>query len=745
MYNVDYNYSDGFFVISDSFDANLPLNDVNATPQLINVGDEYVMSFPDLQNIKKIVKFSYDSLNLSPSRYLLQKYRISRDATAWSEWLDLNRFVDNFPIVDTKDPLFLEIKWIRQGLDGGGPIRILKYSVEGEIERDLVDDGSNVIIPAGEMKIIRPPYILKVFGISDIEIISPTGIPDGCSIKYRFSQDSTRTWSDWEVFTGPNIGSRRISPIRFFQIEYLIENESNTNVKIQDINLIGDFQNITNDYQKTNLFGIRECCQSNMLGTYDSNGNFVPNTNMNQTTSGGACAPGTSNLPQMTTDEKAQLYNPYQQNTAINLLTKLSTDAAQLFGHKVKYFCTDADKKGQDHILNEYSLYNVVCEGEIKVSINGNNFPDSQIVMNQFDLNLFETMEAHITKQQFKEVFGIQRRPSKEDFLYFCDVNRMYQVDHAQQFRNFNNSAVYYKLILKKYTQKANVQADNIEIKNKIEQLTKNTTIEELFGNEIADQKNAISNKPQLQPLTRDPIRLEYKVQIDKELIENSSTIISKSHYDMSSVVYRSVGVIYKNLWSALYETQNIGFQIWFNLNNYIQNEMYNFINYYNETEQTGYKVDLMNDELIVTLNSATYSFYLTGSPTNDTVALEEEVWHGYICNIDQRNRKMSQYIYKRNVDLEEDAPNLPSTILRRLYSNQQTITPITFEARDFTAQILGSDMKLTNIRLFAEVIPETEHTKMLNQYIVRDDSKHLVFADNATTRLYLPKFPLFE
>ncbi len=744
MYNVDYNYSDGFFIISDSFDSNLPINDINATPQLNSVGDEYVLSFPDLQNIKKIVKFSYDSLNLSPSRYLLQKYRISRDSNVWSEWYDLNRFVENFPLVDTKDPLYLEIKWTRHGLDGGGPIRILKYSIEGEIERDIVDDGSNVIIPPGEMKVVRPPYIFKIFNITDVEIISPSGIPENCYIKYRYSQDSTRTWSDWEVLTTGNIKTKRISPIRFFQIEYLIENESNTNVKIQDINLIGDFQNLTNDYQKTNLFGIRECCQSNVLGAYDANGNFVPNTNLNQT-GGGACPPGQSNLPQMSTDEKAQLYNPYQQNTAVNLLTKLSTDAQQLFGHKVKYFCTDPDKKGQDHILNEYSLYNVVCEGEIKVSINGNNFPDSQIVMNQFDLNLFETMEAHITKQQFKEVFGIQRRPSKEDFLYFCDVNRMYQVDHAQQFRNFNNSAVYYKLILKKFTQKANVQPENIEIKNKIEQLTKNSTIEELFGNEIAEEKSAIANKPQLQPLTRDPIRLEYRVQIDKELIENSSTIISKSHYDMSSVVYRAAGVIYKNLWPSVYETQNIGFQIWFNINNYIQNELYNFISYYDETEQKGYKIDLMNDELIVTLNSATYSFHLTGTPTNDTTALEEEVWHGYICNIDQRNRKLYQYIYKRNVDLEDDAANLPSTILRRLYKNEQSITPINFEARGFTGQILGSDMKVTNIRLFAETIPESEHTKQLNQYIVRDDSKYLVLADNATTRLYLPRFPLFE
>lgn len=744
MYNVDYNYSDGIFNISDKFDYTLPESDVNSAPYLRNPGDEYILSFPDLQNIKKLTKFYYEGLNFSPNRYLTTFYRISRNGNVWTDWLTLGLFVDNFPLVDTKDPLYLEVKWVRGGSEGGGEIRLIRYSLDGELERDLVDDGSNVTIGSGEMKVIRPPYILKIFNITDIEIISPTGIPEGCTIKYRYSQDSTRTWSEWEKFNRGNIVSKRISPIRFFQIEYLIENESNQDVRIQDINLIGDFQNITNDYKKTNLFGIRECCQSNMLGAYDANGNFVPNTNMNQS-GGAACPPGQSNLPQMSTDEKAQLYNPYQQNTAINLLTKLSTDAQQIFGHKVKYFCTDPDKKGQDHILNEYALYNVVCEAEIKVSINGNNFPDSQIVMNQFDLNLFETMEAHITKQSFKEVFGIQRRPSKEDFLYFCDVNRMYQVDHAQQFRNFNNSAVYYKLILKKFTQKANVIADNIEIRNKIDELTKNTTIEELFGNEINDQKNAIANKPQFQPLTRDPIRLEYKVQIDKELVENSSTIIAKSHYDMASVEYRSPGVIYKNLWSLINETNNIGFQLWFNINNYIQDELYNFINFYDENIQKGFKIDLRNDEVIVTMNSDTYSFHLYNQPTNTTTALNEEVWHGYICNIDQRNGKMNQYIYKRNVDDEEDAADLPNTILKMLYKNEQSITPINFEARGFTAQILGSDMKITNVRLFAELIPEKEHTKQLNQYIVRDDSKYLVLADNATTRLYLPKYPLYE
>ena len=35
----------------------------------------------------------------------------------------------------------------------------------------------------------------------------------------------------------------------FLQIEYLIENDSNINVKIQDINLVGDFLQMAQDYQ----------------------------------------------------------------------------------------------------------------------------------------------------------------------------------------------------------------------------------------------------------------------------------------------------------------------------------------------------------------------------------------------------------------------------------------------------------------------------------------------------------------
>ena len=744
MQQIVSNLQTGIISISDKFDLGAATSSISATPIFTSVGSEYTISFVNLQNVKKFTKFKYDTLGLTDGRFLRNYYRVSRDGNVWTEWLDLKRNIDNFPIVDPLDPLYLDIKWVRDGISSIGIIRILEYSIEGELERPVVTGDSTINLSPGQNVIWSAPYIFKVFSLSDIEVISPTGI-DGVEIKYRFSQDNSRTWSEWELFTRDNVVTRRINPVRFFQIEYSITNNSSSNKSIQDINLIGDFQNVSKDYFKTNLYGIRECCQSNLLGTYDSEGNFIPaNNNGSSPSSNGGCSTDGS-LPQLSTQDQANLFNPYQQNVAANLLNKLSADAEQVFGHKVIYFVTDPDKKGQDHSLHEYQLYNVVCEGTIKVAVDGNNFPDSQIVMNQFDLSLFESMTVHITKKQFKEIFGPQRRPSKEDFLYFCDINRMFQVDHSQQFRNFNNSAIYYKLVLKKYTQKANIKADTKDINDKIKELTKNSTIDELFGIENNQDKAAIANKDQFKPLTKDPIRLEYNAIIEKELIENSSTIIAKSHYDLSTVTFGQPAVRYKNLDPILRLSDNIGFQIWFKLINYIPGEVYNFFNYYDTNNNVGWKINLDSDAIKVNLNSDEYKFDLLGYSTGDAIALYEDVWYCYVANIDQRNRKLEQYIYKRNVDDEEEAPQLPNTILKQMYKNVTDIVPVQFEMEAQSSSILGSDMRATNIRVFIDVIPEAYHTKICNQYIIRDDSKYLLFADNATTKLYLPNYPLFE
>jgi hypothetical protein len=135
----------------------------------------------------------------------------------------------------------------------------------------------------------------------------------------------------------------------------------------------------------------------------------------------------------------------------------MSNDSNSIFGHEVVYFLTDPDRKGIDYTFHEYQLLNYVCDSLIKVSVENNQFPENTGAINQFDLSLFDSFEIHIPKEIFKQAFGPEKRPSKEDFLWFCEINRMFIIEHAQAFRGFNNNAIYYKVMLKKYVQKLNV------------------------------------------------------------------------------------------------------------------------------------------------------------------------------------------------------------------------------------------------------------------------------------------------
>ena len=189
--------------------------------------------------------------------------------------------------------------------------------------------------------------------------------------------------------------------------------------------------------------------------------------------------------------------------------------------------------------------------------------------------------------------------------------------------------------------------------------------------------------------------------------------------------------------------SDNLCYFAWFNINNYLEDEIYNLFTNYNMETSSGWKIDLKNDNITLNLNSDTYTFSFTGA-TNSTTDIVENVWYCYLMNLDQRNRKVTHYLYKRNVeDDEEDTANqLNSTILKLLYSSQTDLLPVNFELQGVEAKILVSDMKITNIRLFSDIIPKSEHNKLLNQYIIADDAKYLIFADNANTKLTLPYFP---
>jgi hypothetical protein len=740
---IEYKKDDLTVNVSDQYDVSLPLNDPLATPQFPTIDSEYTIAIYNLEGVEKMTSFTFETLGSLQSKYLTTTYRVSRNTTSWTDWMPLEETIDNFIPFDPKDKMFIEIKFKREGTKTDGNIRLVSWNLSGILEDTAVTDV--VIIKPGQEVIIRPPFVYKVFRIDDFELL---GIGDLSSldIQYRFSQDNTRTWTPWEPLTKENISTSynriRINPIRFFHIEYKVSNPTGSNIKLQDLNLIGDFQNVTEDYKKTNLFGIRVCCQSNQLPT-DENGNPIESGS-----SSGGCDIESFYSP-MTGDEKSKLFNPYDLSAATNLLNKLANDGLQVYGHKVQYFVTDPDGKGIDYTLHEFGLFNIVCEGEIKVAVEGNQFPDGTMNMNVFDLSLIDAFQVQITKDEFKRMFGVQRRPSKEDLLYFCDINRLFIVEHAQQFRQFNNNAISYKVVLKKYNKAANVKAGTPQIEARIKELTKNTTIDELFGIENNEDKGAVANKLQQTTLSKDPIRLEFKAEIIKELIENSTTIVAKQFYDMGGLVTTSnpgniPAVTYKNTNGFRDVASDWSFTCWFNLNNYLEDEKYGFYYQYDDANNLGWKAYLEGDIIKVNLNGDTYQWILQGIG-GTAEALQEETWYAYVVNINQRSRKLEQWIYKRNVDFEEDAKFLGSTALKLVWSNSQDLVPVNFELEGINGFLPISDWKITNIRLFNRNSPVDEHNRILNEYLIGDDSRHLEFADNANTKIILTNYPFNE
>jgi hypothetical protein len=751
MANTVSNLTTGELILSDSWSVSATGS--SAPPQFSSIGDEFIFSFINLENVESLKNFSFDYTGQTELRYLEVYYRISRDQTSYTEWFPIteNKLslrtdsisfynnkarITNFPPFSSRDTMYLDLKFVRQGSSPIGVIKLLEYELTGSLERNIIDGLSQVTItPSTDPVIIKPPFIYKVFKIEDIEIISNSTIDVDFTVKYRFSQDYGRTVSDWEYLTKENISTARITPIRFFQIEYLIEVNS-PSVTVYDINLIGDFQNVSLDYFKTNLYGIREDCNCLKLGIVNDPSTFnsmYPGVEIKTLP---VISQAASPLPQLTTEQQENLFKPYQLQQATDLLNKMSNDANSIFGHEVVYFLTDPDKKGIDYTFHEYQLYNFVSECLIKVSVENNQFPENTGAINQFDLSLFDSFEIHIPKKNFKEAFGADKRPSKEDFLWFCEINKMFLVEHSQAFRSFNNNAIYYKLMLKKYSQKANIIGANKTITDKLNALTRNSTIDELFGLENQQDKNSTAKQDQFRPLTQDPVRSIISAQIVKEFVFNSENVISTYHYDLSTVTFTatqsSPAVIYQNFKRYFDKGSNLSFMCWFNINNFAINDNYHLFNYYDSTNSFGLDINITNNIVSVKLNSDTYNMILNNS-------LNEETWYGYLVNINQRQRTITQYIYKRNVDDEEDAEQLTSTTLRQVYKYGQELTPAIFTLEGIEAKLLSSDMKLTNIRLFSEIVSENEINKLLNQSILRDDTKYLLLGDNANKKLVLP------
>ena len=114
-------------------------------------------------------------------------------------------------------------------------------------------------------------------------------------------------------------------------------------------------------------------------------------------------------------------------------------------------------------------------------------------------------------------------------------------------------------------------------------------------------------------------------------------------------------------------------------------------------------------------------------------VSTFEDRWIAYHVDIDQRQGKIRQYLYQIEEDRYGKTDNMEIII-----KNESDFKTSQFDIEDTNARILASDMSITNIRLYNDVIEEKYHSKVLLSNIIGDDSRHLIFADNANIEMTL-------
>jgi|MDSV01.2.fsa_nt_gb hypothetical protein len=392
---------------------------------------------------------------------------------------------------------------------------------------------------------LQSPYedVVEVLGFTD----SITGETTSCFYQkdFRWGIDGV-TYSDWVPLTDANLKNLALNPANKFWIQYRYTQ-------------VGDCKLTFNSIALEIVTDGGVICK-------------VPQINCEG-------ADGCSGALNLAFDCCGSGWDPYDISRAGQMYTQLSAMASNLFGFCVKYYKTKADQRSKDVILKEYSLFDVIASGDIKIMIPDNELPTRDIQFNPLMMDFPVQFEIHIVKSAFEAVFGVGSKPQMRDYLYFEQfMNRMYEVDAMAEADDFMYTGSYWRVSLVAYQKRTNVLYDGGEnasaaqqaiseaIEIETDALTSN--VEDKFRVERENQFKDVRKPNEYNTIgsqANDYVRraLNKKMTITEENLYNNWTIISKYHYALGTLTDRSLAVKYryKGGWT---NQEDRAFTFWF-------------------------------------------------------------------------------------------------------------------------------------------------------------------------------------
>ena len=215
---------------------------------------------------------------------------------------------------------------------------------------------------------------------------------------------------------------------------------------------------------------------------------------------------------------------------------------------------------------------------------------------------------------------------------------------------------------------------------------------------------------------------------IDYEL-QSGPNIIATNFYKLISKTGEDA-IVYKNLDTIVKAGSNRTITCWFHLEQYVAGRVYNIVSNYSENKKLGYKVDFLDGNIVATWNNKSYNLAVNVSP---------RVWYGLVVVFNNTKHTIDYGIY--SIRSTQSVGTATSSILdvRTINETKVKTEPDEFEESSIVLKVTGSEMLLTNVRIFKEAIDDSEWNLLLNQYIVKDTSR-LLLADNANRKVISPE-----
>ena len=585
--------------------------------------------------------------------------------------------------------------------------------------------------------------------------------------EFRYSSDGI-LWSDYKQLTNDNLSNITIYDDKIY-LQYRFTQVGDGHLSINNISLNVDYNNEVKSI-------IPECFWNNNV---DNSSKIVFNT-------------GTNNI-----------FNPYALGQGVQMYNQLSALVSSMFGFCVLYFKTEANSRTRDVVLKEYSIEKVISKNNVKILIPDNQLPTRELQFNSMMLDMPVQFEVHVVKSEFQKVFGKDAHPDPHDYLYFSNyVNKMYMVDSVSDPDDFGYASSYWRVSLVPYQEFSSVQFEDNSLLEETESLI--FSAEGKFAEEVKDEFDDIRKDNQLNDIGdfgegQDFLRecLEPNLRINTENIYNKWTVVSKQHYNLSTIERgkKVVKYRYKDIFSNnnermitfLFRPKNINNSVSENIllkeisegENGIKisvqkwNNLFQIGNYVKITRggsASGYRkileIDKKNSCIFVegkydirarVMGCAKLVAYGVNTPIyiGDNFSVEQN-YNSLSLNVGDTHydftfdnfEKFENRWYAVVIGMNKGMSNvwlydlIGSNKIENIKSELKLISCCSKEIGEF--EIIGNecgliscDLDFTNFRLWDKICEQELHDLILSQYIV-DDSHNTLIVDNAQQELLL-------